>query len=93
MATRTYKDVYMEKLEENRHKVQEPPKVWHKEMVGMAMGKYPQGLLAYCALPDTSKSHVQGVSKTCPISEPSGVLREIASALGTAVCRTARTVV
>ena len=93
MAALTHKDVHMEKLKENRHKVQEPPKVWHKEAVGMAMGKYPQGLLAYCAQPDTSKSHIKGTLETCPISEPYGALRETASALGTAVCRTARTVV
>ena len=93
MVTSTYKDVYMEKLEENRHKVQKPPKMWNKEVVGMAVGKYPQRLLAHCTQPDTSESHIQGASKTRPIPEPYGVLREIASALGTAVCRTARTVV
>ena len=49
MAKLTHKDVYMEKLEENRNKVQEPPKMWNKEVVGMAMGKYPQRLLAHCA--------------------------------------------
>ena len=83
----------MEKLEENRNEVQEPPKMWYKEVVGMAMGKHPKRLLAYCAQPYTSKSHIQGASKTCPISEPYVVLREVASTLGTAVCRTARTMV
>ena len=83
----------MEKLEENRHKVQKSAKMWHKEKSGVAVGKYPKRILANRTQPDFNKSHIKATSKTCPISEPYGILREIASMLGTAVCRTARTVV
>ena len=52
----TYKDVYMEKLEENRHKVQKSAKMWHKEKSGVAVGKYPKGILENRSQPDFDES-------------------------------------
>ena len=49
MAARTDKDVYMEKLENKSESAEKPPEMWHKEVVGVAMGKYPKRLLAHCS--------------------------------------------
>ena len=46
-------DVYLEKLEEDKDPVQESDEMWNRETTGMAMGKYPQGLLAHIQQLDT----------------------------------------
>lgn len=57
------------------------------------MGQYPKGLLAHGTQPDIDASHINKELETSALSLAYGILREIASVLGTAVCRTARTVV
>ena len=39
--------VYMEMLETSADTLQEPTKMWHRQMAGMAVGKYPKRLLAH----------------------------------------------
>ena len=46
-------------LETCPNPIQEPYEVWHQQMVGMAMGKYSQGILAHSDKPNSNKSHYE----------------------------------
>ena len=92
MAAQSYTHVYMEMLETSADTFQEPATLWHRKMAGMAVGQYPERLLAYGARL-SAQSHNQREFETGALSLAYGILRETASVLGTAVCRTARTVV
>ena len=93
MAAQSHTHVYMEMLETSANTLQESTTMWHPQMAGMAVGKHPKGILAHCSQPDTDTSHINGEPETSALSHTYGILRETASALRTAVCRTARTVV
>ena len=47
MVSQTLKVLYLEMLETNPNPIQEPYEVWHQQMAGMAVGKYPKRLLAH----------------------------------------------
>ncbi len=49
--------LYLEKLETSPNPLQEPHEMWHQQMVGMAMGKYPQRILAHSDKPYSNESH------------------------------------
>ncbi len=93
MAAQSHTHVYMEMLETSANTLQESTTMWHPQMAGMAVGKHPKGLLAHCSQPDTDTSHIKRELEARTLSHTYGILRETASALRTAVCRTARTVV
>ena len=93
MVAQSHTHVYMEMLETSADTLQEPAKMRHSEMAGMAVGEHPKRLLAHCPQPDIDASHINGEPETRTLSHAYGILRETASALRTAVCRTARTVV
>ncbi len=57
MVSQTHKVLYLEMLETCQHPIQEPYEVWHQQMVGMAMGKYPKGILAHRRQLDSAQSH------------------------------------
>ena len=48
MVAQPHTYVYMEMLETSADTLQEPATLWHSQMAGMAVGKYPKGLLAHC---------------------------------------------
>ena len=93
MVTLSHKNVYMEMLETSTHTLQEPAKMRHSEVASVAMGEYPKRVLAHRSQPDTQTCHIKRELETSALSHTYGILRETASVLGTAVCRTARTVV
>ena len=59
MVAQPHTHVHMEMLETSADTLQESATVWHRQMAGMAMGKYPKGLLADCSQPDTDASPIQ----------------------------------
>ena len=59
MATQSLTHVYMEMLETNSDTPQKSTKMWHSQVAGMAVGKYPKGVLGHCSQPDTHASHVE----------------------------------
>ena len=93
MVTQSVAHVYMEMLETSADTLQKSTKMWHSQVAGMAVGKYPKGILAHRSQPDTQACHIKRELETSALSHTYGILRETASALRTAVCRTARTVV
>ena len=93
MAAQSHTHVYMEMLETSANTLQESTTMWHPQMAGMAVGKHPKRVLAHCPQSDIDASHINGEPETRTLSHAYGILRETASALRTAVCRTARTVV
>ena len=57
--------LYLEMLETCPNPIQEPYEMWHQQMVGMAMGKYPQRILAHSRQSDSAQSHNEwGTCKT-----------------------------
>ncbi len=49
MVTLPHTNVYMEMLEKSSDALEESTEMRHRQMAGMAMGKYPKGLLAHSA--------------------------------------------
>ena len=46
-------------LETSPYSVHEPHEMWYWQMEGMAMGKYPQGVLAHRSSPHTYTCYIQ----------------------------------
>ena len=44
-------------LETQPNPIQEPYEMWHQQMVGMAVGKYPKGILAHSNMSYSKESH------------------------------------
>ena len=59
MVAQSITHVYMEMLETSADTLQEPATVWHSQVAGMAVGKYPKGILAHCSQPDTQACHIK----------------------------------
>ena len=59
MVAQSLTHVYMEMLEKSADTLQKSTKMWHCQVAGMAVGKYPKGLLAHCSQPDTHASHIK----------------------------------
>ena len=93
MASPPHKDVYMEIMEVTPHPSSEPYKVRHRQIPRLYVGQHSEGILVHSGQPYTAPSHNEPKAKASGLSKSVGYISRMVSKIGTAVCRTACTVV
>jgi len=85
--------VYMEVMEITSNANSKPNKVWHRQIPRLYVGQYAQGVLECCGQSDNAPVRNQPKVEKGWLSLYVRYLSRMVSKIGTAVCRTARTVV